>query len=488
MNGSRRIRPRLSQRLADESGVALIVALAALIIIGVMVTAAATLAISTNQGSRYNVNQKNAAEAAEAGLQVALYRYNMVQPSSGDCVGSTGVGMAPSASGTCGSAVTTLGNGASYQYFTTPVMGGSSRCVGGTVLNSVDGVSNICLTAVGTSNGVAARTQIRAASFAGSPLFAYSGIVGLQGICQTNGSYFINAGEASNGPVTFGGSCPTASGGYTLESEPGFDVTLGPTGSYSASSSGTALMTPQITRLGSPIVLSPVNPGTSASTANNVSWLPTAAYKGNSTGESSTNVDPTTATGIVTNDDPPYYDPVVYNATTRSLTTSGGAQITLTGGVYNFCSFSSTSQLVINIATGAKVAIYIDSPNDPGSGCPSGSGSINLNSGDTEFINPSDDPTALQLYVYQQNTISFSQYFNFYGTIYAPTSTVELSGGISFTGGLEANDVVMASGISFAWDSRVATLSASTQGLYFRTAWTKCTASYSASAPGAGCG
>ncbi len=459
-----RSRPRrlLRDRLRAESGQALVIAMVTMLIVSLLAASAVTLAVSTDKGAQQNVTQKDATEAAEAGLQAALYRYNTLAPGSGSCVGDTVT--TPSSNGTCASSVITAGNGSTYQYFTTPAST-SGTCVGGTVTNSTAGVANVCITAIGTSNGVSVRSEIRAASYQGGSLFQYNGITALQGISSTNGTYSINAPEATNGVIS-------VSANATLNSEPNYKLYLGPNGSYQNQGWGSA--NPTTTTLSSPIILPPVNPGTSATTSENSACTSTP----NGTG----------GCGI-TSPDTQYYAPVTYNPTTRSLTTSGYPTITLAGGVYNFCSFNSSGGLTVNIATGAKVVIYIDSPSDPGSGCPAGSGSLNLGSGSTNFNNPSDDPTALQIYVYSQNTINLSQSLNFYGTLYAPTSTVAFSNGSwTFDGAVAANLVTFNNGGTFNSDPLVSSIQGgTTQGTYYRTAYGQCTAAASSTAPTAGC-
>src|SRR5579875_1350589 len=165
-------------RLAQERGVALVAALSALLVILLLSAAAAAVSMQTNHYANRDYHNKNALEAAEAGLQVALYRLNMLQPADGNCIGDAVA--SPGTDGWCQSSTTTLGNGSSYQYYTTPVLAGGSTCAGYTVSDSsssVDGVSNRCITAVGTSNGVTARSQIRAAAFTPREAFP-AGITG----------------------------------------------------------------------------------------------------------------------------------------------------------------------------------------------------------------------------------------------------------------------------------------------------------------------
>ncbi|WP_249009824.1 pilus assembly PilX N-terminal domain-containing protein [Conexibacter sp. DBS9H8] len=429
-------------RLADESGVALIVALAALMIISLLAAASVTLAVNTTQGTRRNMDQRQAFEAAQAGLQVALYRYNMLAPSAGDCVGD-GVS-APSSAGVCTSSVATLGDGASYQYETTPQLASSGTCVGSMVTNVV-GVSNVCLSATGMSHGVSVRSEMRVAAFAGTPLFPYPGLIGLQSIVH-NGSYTSNYTEASNGTILVNGSFVPL---------PGYQVYLGPSGSYNGPA------TP--TRLNGPIVLSPVNPGSSATTNDNSAFVATTNGNGS----------------------------VSYTATGRAFSATGPATVTFTGGIYNYCSFNVSGNVVLNVAPSASVAIYIDSPSDPGSGCPQGSGSFGLGGASGKepiWSNPSQNPTALQLYVYAPNTITFNGSSTFNGTLYAPTSNVTFNGSASFTGGLSANDITVNGSSTYTWNPQVASLQVSTQGVYYRSAWGRCSVQPPSGSPMGGCG
>lgn len=448
--------PRLGRRLAGETGVALIAAMATVLIVAVLASAAVAVSVQTDTFSRRDVGQKNALEAAEAGLQVALYRMNMLQPSSANCVGDAV--SAPASDGWCASSATTLGNGASYQYFTTPVLAAGASCVGDAVSNAL-GVTNRCITAVGTANGTAARSQIRAAAFAAEPLFPVAGITGLNGITNANNAE-IGGWEASNEKIQ-------ASNNVTITG----DVELGPAGSYTYSNG--ASDPPQV-RLTSPIVLDPINAGNSATSNSDYrisNYLanpskPAAPYdqaKGN----------------------------VTFNASTRTLTLSNNASITLGGGLYNFCSLSASNNAVINLASGVSTEIIIDSPSDPGSGCTSG-GTLSA-SNNVTWTNPSGNPTALQIYVYGgstagQNTVTFSNNGVFYGVLYAPNSTIDLSNNAMFHGAISGYVVSLSNNFEFDWGSSAGTLEATPEGLYYRTAWAQCSATYAANAPGANCG
>jgi Tfp pilus assembly protein PilX len=461
-------RRRLASLAREESGIALIAALLTLFIASLMAAAAVVVATQTNGFARSDVNRKNALEAAEAGLQVALYRINMLQPSTSNCVGDTAT--SPGASGWCASSTYTLGNGSQYQYYTAPVSSSNTSCAGSLITSS--DVNQRCITAVGTSNGVVERSQIRAAAFAAAPLFPYAGITGLNGVAM-NGNVSVGGVVASNQTISINGN-DIANG-----------IVLGPAGKLSSSGNVSIGGT---TRLTSPIVLDPVNPGTSNQT------FQSGCPKRQTAGYPSCNDDYRISNGLASPVVSPYDQSsghVSFTASTRTLAMSGNSSLSLGGGIYNFCNFTQSGNATINIAAGAHVEIIIDSPDDPGSGCPAGSGSFTL-SGNVTWNNPNDDPTTLQIYVYGwnngQNTVSFDGNSGlFWGVLYAPQSTVTLNGNAGLDGAIAAA-VVNMNGNAFNWDSRASTLSAGTNGLYYRTAWVQCAATYSSSSPGSGCG
>jgi len=440
-------------RLAQERGVALVAALSALLVILLLSAAAAAVSMQTNHYANRDYHNKNALEAAEAGLQVALYRLNMLQPADGNCIGDAVA--SPGTDGWCQSSTTTLGNGSSYQYYTTPVLAGGSTCAGYTVSDSsssVDGVSNRCITAVGTSNGVTARSQIRAAAFTPREAFP-AGITGINGITNNNNAY-IDGAEASNQTITSSNGVQIVDG-----------VELGPSGTYQGSGN------PSRTTLSSPIVLDPVNTGNSATT----------------------NDDARISDGLDNSSG------ITFDATTRTLsTTNNHATLTLGGAVYNFCQVNISNNVRINIAPGAHVEIFIDSPYDPGSGCPAGTGTLSM-ANNVTWNFTSQDPTQLQIYVYgtppdsggPTNVVTFANNDTCYCTLYAPWSTVYLShssNNSAMVGAVSAQYVNVSNNFKFTWSPNAGNLQVGVQGLYYRTAWAQCASSYSPSNPGAGCG
>jgi Tfp pilus assembly protein PilX len=465
-------------RAREESGVAMAIALIVMMIIAALLVAVIDSAVQTNYSSQRDANKKRALEAAEAGLQIATYRLNMLQPDNAHCVGDQ-VG-SPGASGTCASSMTTLGNGTSYNYYmTSTIGGGTGTCVGLPVTSNL-AIAQRCITAVGMANGVTARSQIRVASFAATPVYPYPGMTGLKAVTDLNNA-IVNGAVASNGAIT-------DNNGATVSA-----VVLGPAGTFANASQTPA---PAVTVLPSPITASPVDPGTSAqNTQPGGSCVP-------ATGVTQTNCDYRIANYISNPSacsasypcDPS--SKVTFNAATRSLTMNNNATLTLGGGIYNFCEFDAPNNATISFAPGVHAAIYIDSPADPNSGCPAASGNLLL-SNNVTWTNLSQDPLNIQLYVYGDpshpgaNTITFTNNTAFWGVLFAPSSTINLSNSSTnsaFWGGITGYVINTSNNYHFNWVGDVATLQANSQGVYYRTAWAQCVPSYSTSTPGAGCG
>jgi hypothetical protein len=454
----------LSRLAADPTGSAMVVAVIALLVVSVLAATAVAIGVQTNTSTRRDANKKNSLEAAEAGLQVALYRLNMLNLSSTLCLGDSPT-TAPT-SGWCTSSVYTLGNGSTYQFYTTPILPSGldvqgKPCVGMQILDTT--VTQRCVMAVGTSNGVTSRSEVRVTAYKATPLFPVAGVTGLLSV-TLSGNGAVTGATGSNGPISLSGNA--SSNG----------IVLGPAGTYSHSgnaSGGT------LTNLQAPIVLDPVNPGTSGqSSLANCPARQSAGYPAcNDNYRITSGLD--TSSGNVT-----------YTASTRTLSMSGNSSLTLGGGIYNFCQITASGNSTITISSATTAEIFIDSPDDPNSSCPSGTGNMSL-SGNFAWVNQSNNPLNLQLYVYGLNdgssSISMSGNSNFTGVIYAPQSSITMSGNGQTDGAIAGRRVTL-SGNGFNYDSRTATLQATTTGVYFRSAWAQCTPTWTGTDPSSGCG
>ncbi|HEX3693663.1 MAG TPA: hypothetical protein VHU13_09995, partial [Solirubrobacteraceae bacterium] len=105
------IMPRTRKLLATEDGVAMVVAMMVLFIVIALATAAITTTLTTNSSTKRDNNVKAALAAAEAGVQTAIYRLNILHPEEGNkyCVGPSTVEIASVSGGYCKEGKETLG-------------------------------------------------------------------------------------------------------------------------------------------------------------------------------------------------------------------------------------------------------------------------------------------------------------------------------------------------------------------------------------------
>ena len=114
----------MTRLFRDQSGVALVVVAGILLVIGITSAVVASAAISLRESSTESRNAKRALAAAEAGVRHALYQLNQIVPDPNQCVG-TGAAANPTVGIFCkGHAY--LGNGASYDFYVSQVLDGST--------------------------------------------------------------------------------------------------------------------------------------------------------------------------------------------------------------------------------------------------------------------------------------------------------------------------------------------------------------------------
>lgn len=474
----------ITRGLHAEHGVAMPIALAVLLIVTLLGGAATVAAVDTSGLSNRDANTKLALAAADAGLQAATYRLSVTQPDATvvppavatHCVTNAGAITPnyPSASPTVcydgpqaygaqspdPSAI--LGNGNSFEYWMTLPLAAGQACAGLAVVNQV-GITQRCVTAIGTANGIAARVEARVAALAAKPLFPIPGMIGLKEVSMFNNA-MIAGRAATNGTLSINQS--------TLG-----EAVLGP--SAVATKDGVVLpdggSAPVVTRRSpgeGPIVLSPVDPGTSATSSDGNDRIKNAWR--------SPQVVPFDAASSTTR--------IIWDPVKRDLTIPAGESLTLGGGDYNFCSLTISGG-TLAVANGpAKARIFIDSPERTGSGCDPNAANAGVlavtNNG--KLTNPGGDPTALQLYVYGRaadgaNTVTFDSYTPTFAVLYAPQSTINMFNNAGINGDIAAQRIVSLGvqgqyeGTNVdTYDPRVNDLRARSTGLYYRTAWEQC--------------
>ncbi len=439
---------RILQRLAsDERGVAMIVSMGVLAVILSLTAAVAANSVHVSDTSNRDRDEKRAFQAADAGLQVATYRLNKLAPGDGLCV--TNVVQAP-VNGDC-AATGSLGNGATWKYNLSPVLSVGDNCAGFPI-TSVSQLLPRCITATGTVNGVKRRVQSRIVLNTGAPIFPMPGLIALNSMKFKNSSR-IHAGMGANGLVELSNSNEVDGGIKLGPGAPAAQVgnsTIGGGGiSYRSNQEG-------------PWVLAPVDVGNSATVNDNGSWTRSG---GN--------------TAVWNGGDPAY----------RELQLDNGT-LTLTGGTYNFCQLTVGNSVTIVVPQGAKVRVFIDSPNRPGSGCRSNvdTGRFVVNNG-LSILGNADQ---FQLYVYGGDTsygpaVEINNSGDLHMGIHAPSASVLFKNSQRFWGGINAKNIEWKNSTDFWWDDSLSSLRGVTTSLYQRTAWRECQPDPTSSAAASGC-
>lgn len=436
---------------AGEDGFVLPTAILVLFILAALAGTAISLATQTSTSTSRDNNTKSALEAAEAGLRVASYRLSTLKPTESNCISGKAV-VGPTL-GYCEDPLPaeSLGNGATFQYWTTPALKATEKCAGQVVAIKA-GITVRCVTSEGRANGISQRLAARVESAASNLLFPIKGFIGLEEVL-VSGSAKVPSLVGSNGTIKIKGGAEL-NGGYEL----------GPKGKF-VREGGAKVSPPEKTRTEAegPIVAQlPANHVTAATSEDSRIGVE----------------DPFFTEGKAANKftGPPNYE----------LTLSSNSKLTLGGSKYYFCNFEANHAGKLIIAPGAHVEIFIDAPppEDPESKCPAGTGKFNTEEFTLE--NNAYNPAALLIEMAGKGPVTLGNggaleaTHPFEATIYAPEATVEVSGAKTFKGGILGKKVNLGSGASlFEWSEEVGSLTNGSLTAYSRKAWEQC-------APGTG--
>jgi hypothetical protein len=164
----------LFTRLREDRGIALPVAMSVLFLVAGLATITARAAITADHQSLRDRNVKQAFQAANAGIETAMYRTNLMQPGSLQCAlvspssGTLAVASVE-ADGWCAEQTENLGDGQTY----------SMRISAGVALH-VNGQSLVQrrIVSTGIANGVRRRVMLRTNAATGEPVFpqGYAGV------------------------------------------------------------------------------------------------------------------------------------------------------------------------------------------------------------------------------------------------------------------------------------------------------------------------
>ena len=462
----------------DQTGVALPAALGVLVVVGTL--SAGTFAVSSRlqDSSTASRDAKRALQAADAGLEAAMFRMNELGLQSvSKCFTTSaidpGTGTDPEtggtpASGECAGIEDDLGNSSNYTYYVTPELDDGDTCAGLPVHHTDSGgevtVTQRCVTSIGEVNGERRRIQARVASYIGTQLFPIGGILAINGIKAQNNS-IVSGMLGSNGQIQLGNNS-VITGGIKLGSTSSPPPILG-TGSTVG---GSPPVTYRSEAEGA-YVLAPVDMGNTA-TVNDNNRIATGQDSGSHVTYTNTGAAP------------------------RTLTIGNNGSLTLGGGTYNFCKVTLGNNSYITIAAGAKIRFFLDSPDRLTQGTAgdcipdsqtasqaktAGYGGMSLGQG-SNFNNPGPSIN-FQIYMYGyadgSHKVNFFNAANMNAAIYAPSSELIWNNTGGITGAVSASKVEFKNSATFTWGGGagqfdLSELRTDTVSVYYRMAWTEC--------------
>jgi Tfp pilus assembly protein PilX len=442
-----------------EAGFALPVAIIILFIITVLTVAAITVSVQSSSSASRDSNVKAELEAAEAGIQAARYRLDQLQPKETQCITESKAVNATKENweSACKDAAEALGNGATFQYkVSLALLGAKNETCGGREVTIAKGKTERCITAEGKVAGVepAVRLQSRVEASAGEVLFPVKGVLGLDQV-KVSGSVKVPALVASNTEIVGEGSAAFEDG-YELCPGGTFKPAAGKERTSSGVTVGGKKEDPPLekTRPASECQIKAPIPESHATAENNEDSRIGKEDEFYTEGKS-----------VNSFSGPPKYE----------LNLGSNGKLTLGGSKYYLCNFHAERAGELIIPKGAKVEIFIDSPET--STCPAGTGKF-----ETEEFTLKNEagPAALLIIMRGKGPFAVNRGATFVGSIYAPEASVTFKGGTKFKGGIVGRTVNLANGNEFfEWSEETGALTTGNPSGYSRQVWEQCT-------PGAG--
>jgi hypothetical protein len=425
-------RSPLTHHLRREDGIVVPVTVIVLALALVLVGVAAMGANFSNNSSNRDRLAKRAQQAADAGLAAALDRMNRLDVTHGvnraavvQCVGAAGgtLNLSPGTSGAwCPAVSENLGNDESYSYRVKPV----AQASGSTTVT-------YAVVSTGTASGVTRRAMLDPSALTGEPLVGHNTMVSVLDIELFNQASIDGDTRSIDGNIILhnssyiGGTAPPCTGSATPG--PGKAITM---------EVNSRVCDPQPP--GETYSLPEVDPGDAATNNHNANIC---------------TLDPCSGGGVTLD--------------ARYRLTINGSSLTLSNsGTYYFCNLDMVGNSQLTIAPGAKVKIYIASPE----WCQSGGRTqpTNVDNYGMSFSNKSiitnlnidpstgrPDPTYLQLYVAGSPTqcssyplpspskcaVTLGNNNTTYLMLYAPHSVVQLENNISLYGAVVGRKITM---------------------------------------------
>jgi Tfp pilus assembly protein PilX len=449
------------KHLRDERGIALPVALAVLFVIAGLATVAARSAIVADHQSLRDTSDKRAIQAAQSGIQMAVYQTNLLQPAVTQCVGRNGsnqlLAQAVQSDGWCAPMSETLSDGATYSEQVSQAT---------TATQNTITVNQRKVVSTGTANGVTRRAVYTINAATGIQLFPTSYALLAQNSISMKNNSKVTGSLGSNGNITLKNNSNICG-----------NITAGPGKTYSHGPNTTVCAGYSTANATQPFSIQPVDLGNA--TPNDNQRIT------NAINNSGTNKDSCGST----------CSKITWNSTTRVLTLNSGAVLTLSGNKYFFCRLELKSGSTLQIASRTTpLETYIDTPENCGS--TSGMGSVAFAS-NANFINLSNNPATFVLYVAGSTKIATSVDLSSNDqtgssavimAVYAPNSAVTYTNNLNFTGAIVAKTIDIKNNAVITYDSRVTAItSGSAVRFYQGTDYKECTGAPTTTVPDSGC-
>jgi Tfp pilus assembly protein PilX len=434
---------------SSQAGFILPTTIIVLFIVTILAGTAVSLATQTSTSTTRDDNTKAALAAAESGLQVATYRVSQLKlEKTEQCINGSEIKTVESE---CASSSEPLGNGATFQYWTTKGLTTGQKC-GGQTVESKANVVQRCITSEGIVNSTKPGTRLQALieSSVGESLFTVHGILGLEEVL-VNGSVKATSVVASNKKIKGEGSAAFEKG-FEICPEGKFTPAAGSERNKSGVTIGGVggmLSNPplEVTRSQCPIVEE--IPVAHPSAAENEDYRIGTTDEFYTEGKSANK----------------------FTAATHELNLSSNAKLTLGGAKYYFCKLIAERNGELKIAKGAKIEIFID---DPADGCPTGTGQFTIE-GNAHLENP-NGASSLLIEMAGKGPLTIANSGSLKANIYAPEAEVILSGSGTLTGGIVGKKVHLEAGsFIFTEESEAFTVGGAGSGGYKRKSWEQCT-------------
>jgi hypothetical protein len=447
--------PGLRSRLADQTAVALPVALAVLFsIAGLATIAAASGVVSGNQALR-DRSIKRAYQAAVAGLNTARYRTSLMLPPPAQCVVENPVsGYLANAdvqpSGWCAAQSEDLGDGAAYSMTVSQVTGGERTAV-----------------ATGSAGTVTRRAMLKMS-------YTPGGSLSFDHALLSRNAFRIENNVDVTGDVGSNGNITTSNNAYVCG-----DIAPGPGKSW--------VQEPN----------SGVQCGGSTSPVPQPFAFPPIDLAGSRTTNDNERLTRMKTNGPNPKDTCSKCNSISWNSSTRVLEMAANATLTLGGTIYNLCRLEMGTNNTLNIASRPSTTpmkIYIDTPENCGGG--EGMGSVLIENNSRVYY-LGTGIKVIEIYVAGSTETETSVVIrNNAGSgdsdsvlfVYGPNSTINVYNNAVIHGSLVGRDLLVNNNADVTYNSAVASLTPiSTSEGYTSHSLRECTSQPTGSTPDTGC-